>query len=103
MINILVIHAQSEHVTLQIMAAQRILELVRLSGNMMYPHIAGILMAQLPNLVFDDERRRTMTEIQYKRIRDLSSQVNVNLMKLVKKIEKQRSATNISLSSPKKE
>jgi len=104
MVNILVIHAQSEHVTLQIMAAQWILEFVRLSGNKMYPHISGILMAQLPNLVFDDERRRTMTEIQYKRIRDLSSQVNVNLMKLVKKIEKQRSATNnISLSSPKKE
>ena len=66
MINILVIHAQSEHVTLQIMAAQWILEFVRLSGNKMYPHISGILMAQLPNLVFDDERRRTMTEIQYK-------------------------------------
>ena len=56
----------------QIMAAQWILEFVRLSGNKMYPHISGILMAQLPNLVFDDERRRTMTEIQYKRIRDLS-------------------------------
>ena len=51
----------------KIMAAQWILEFVRLSGNKMYPHISGILMAQLPNLVFDDERRRTMTEIQYKR------------------------------------
>ena len=49
------------------MAAQWILEFVRLSGNKMYPHISGILMAQLPNLVFDDERRRTMTEMQYKR------------------------------------
>lgn len=97
MINILVIHAQSEHVTLQIMAAQWILEFVRLSGNMMCPHMAGILMAQLPNLVFDDERRRTMTEIQYKRIRELSSQVNVNLMKLVKKIEKQRSVVTSSI------
>ena len=66
MVNILVVHAQSQHVTLQIMAAQWILEFVHLSGNKMYPHIAGILRALLPNLVFDDERRRNMSETQYK-------------------------------------
>ena len=49
------------------MAAQWIHEFVKLSGNVMLPHMPGILMAQLPNLVFDDERRRNMTEDQYKR------------------------------------
>ena len=49
------------------MAAQWIHEFVKLSGNVMLPYMPGILMAQLPNLVFDDERRRNMTEDQYKR------------------------------------
>ena len=49
------------------MAALWIHEFVKLSGNAMLPHMPGILMAQLPNLVFDDERRRSMTEDQYKR------------------------------------
>ena len=48
------------------MAAQWIHEFVKLSGNVMLPYMPGILMAQLPNLVFDDERRRNMTEDQYK-------------------------------------
>ena len=49
------------------MAAQWIHEFVKLAGNEMLPHIPGILSAQLPNMVFDDERRRNMTEDQYKR------------------------------------
>ena len=35
------------------MAAQWIHEFVKLSGNVMLPYMPGILMAQLPNLVFD--------------------------------------------------
>ena len=49
------------------MAAQWIHEFVKLAGNEMLPHMPGILSAQLPNMVFDDERRRNMTEDQYKR------------------------------------
>ena len=49
------------------MAAQWIHEFVKLAGNGMLPHMPGILSAQLPNMVFDDERRRNMTEDQYKR------------------------------------
>ena len=48
------------------MAAQWIHEFVKLAGNGMLPHMPGILSAQLPNMVFDDERRRNMTEDQYK-------------------------------------
>jgi len=49
------------------MAAQWIHEFVKLAGNEMLPQMPGILSAQLPNMVFDDERRRNMTEDQYKR------------------------------------
>lgn len=92
MINVLVMHAQSDHVNLQIMSAKWILEFLRLSKLEMLPHVSGILMSLLPNLVFDDDRRRTMTEDQYKKIQDLSNKVNLDLMKLVKNAEKRHAA-----------
>lgn len=49
------------------MAVQWILDFIRLSGNQMLPFTSGILVAILPNLAFDDERRRHLAEDDYRR------------------------------------
>jgi vacuole morphology and inheritance protein 14 len=51
----------------QTMAVQWILEFIHLSGTQMLPFTSGILVAILPNLAFDDERRRHLAEDDYRR------------------------------------
>jgi len=79
MINILIHHSQSTHVTLQMMAITWIREFVSLAGTSMLPYTSGILTAVLPCLAFDDEERRA--------VRELSRTVNTEQMKLVKPLK----------------
>lgn len=66
MINTLINHAESQHVTLQVVAARWIKEFIHLSRRKMLPHVSSILMAVLPNLSIQEDHRRNMTEEQYK-------------------------------------
>ena len=76
MINILISHSQSPHVSLQMMAVTWIREFVTLAGSTMLPFTSGILTAVLPCLAYDDEERRT--------VREMSRTVNTCQMKLVR-------------------
>jgi len=75
MINILIVHSQSNNVLLQMMAITWIREFVSLAGVAMLPFTSGILTAVLPSLAFDDEERKT--------VREMSRTVNQSQMKLI--------------------
>ena len=66
MINNLVVHVQSEHIRLQTMSVHWIRAFVHIHGETLFPYISGILAAILPNLSYDEEKRRSVTEAEYK-------------------------------------
>ena len=66
MINSLVVHVQSEQIRVQSMSIHWIRAFSQISGPALYPYISGILAAILPNLSYDEERRRSATEQEYK-------------------------------------
>ncbi|XP_023342024.1 protein VAC14 homolog [Eurytemora carolleeae] len=80
MINILILHSQSNNVLLQMMAITWIQEFVSLAGMDMLPYTSGILNSVLPCLAYETENLKT--------VREISRGVNENLMKLIEKPSK---------------
>jgi hypothetical protein len=66
MINVLVLHVQSEHIRLQTMSVHWIRAFAEISGPSLFPYISAILTAILPNLSYDEENRRSVKEDEYK-------------------------------------
>ena len=66
MVNNLVVHVQSDHIRLQTMSVHWIRAFAEISGQSLFPYISGILAAILPNLSYEEDRRRSVTEHEYK-------------------------------------
>ena len=66
MVNNLVVHVQSDHIRLQTMSVHWIRAFVHISGSSLFPYISGVLTAILPNLSYDEEKRRSVSEQEYK-------------------------------------
>ncbi|KAL1449005.1 hypothetical protein WDU94_000249 [Cyamophila willieti] len=75
MINILIVHSQSNEELLQFTAITWIKEFVQVSGPDMLTSISGILMSILPCLSYEND--------QYKNIKDTARTVNYTLQTLV--------------------
>lgn len=84
MVHNLVNHVQSPHIRVQAMAVHWYREFVCLTPASVFPFTCDILSAILPNLSFDEEKRRSATEQEYKRIRVLSKKLYMDLMDLFK-------------------
>ena len=65
-VNNLVTHVQSDNVEVQEMAIQWIRAFAAFSGPLLFNYISGILTAVLPNLSFDEQKRRESGESMYK-------------------------------------
>ena len=91
MINHLVVHVQSDHIRLQTVSIHWIRTFAEINGQLLFPYISGILVsisfsttafkvksnrhiksdffpqaAILPNLSYEEEKRRSVTENEYK-------------------------------------
>ncbi|KAF4520334.1 hypothetical protein B566_EDAN004394 [Ephemera danica] len=88
MANILIIHAQSQHISLQLTAITWIQEFVQLSGKTMLPFTSGILCAILPCMSYENESR--------KNTREMAKAVSYSLLRLVSKeaVDAAASASN---------
>ncbi|KAG0727237.1 Protein VAC14 [Chionoecetes opilio] len=75
MINIVIVHAQSNDPVVQMIALTWINEFVKLSGRVMLPHTSGILTAIVPCLALDDPT--------YAKTRGLAKEVSTGLMRLI--------------------
>lgn len=84
MVNILIVHAQSNEDLIQFTAITWLKEFVRLSERSMLPYASGLLTAILPCLAYDDERRNLLFDDEIKKsIIETSKIVNNSLMKLI--------------------
>ena len=66
MVNNLVVHVQSDHIRPQTMSVHWIRAFAEISGQSLFPYISGILAAILPNLSYEEEKRRSVSEHEYK-------------------------------------
>ena len=83
MVNNLVVHVQSEHIRMQTMSVHWIRAFVEISGPSVFPYTSGILAALLPNFSYDEERRRSVTEQEYRKIGVMSKKLYMDLMKIM--------------------
>ncbi|XP_027047389.1 protein VAC14 homolog [Pocillopora damicornis] len=74
MVNILVIHSQSEDEVIQFTAITWLREFITLSGRTMLPFNAGILKAILPCMAYDQDKQN---------IKEVAKTVNQSLMRLI--------------------
>lgn len=74
MVNILVIHSQSEDDVIQFTAITWLREFITLSGRTMLPFNAGILKAILPCMAYDQDKQNT---------KEVAKTVNQSLMRLI--------------------
>ena len=66
LLNNLVVHVQSDHIRPQTMSVHWIRAFAEISGQSLFPYISGILAAILPNLSYEEEKRRSVSEHEYK-------------------------------------
>lgn len=66
MMSILIVHAQSREVRIQIIAVFWMKEFIKMSGFAMLPYTSGILLSTLSNSSFEGDRRRMVTEEEYR-------------------------------------
>ena len=94
-VNNLVEHVQSPDIRVQTMSVHWIRAFAAISGPLLFSYISGILMAVLPNLSYDEQKRREVSEINYRKIRIESKRLYMDLMNILEKeADRLKSTTN---------